>query len=131
MFRQELQALQQQTLASKIAEKQAQAQQDRTWEEAPAWSLADVQDKSRPWTVPSQLLTADEEVCSNIFEVNRGCMFSIHGPTAAGLQKDAANKLPSDMHSIKLLAGVAPQPGCASQPEEAWQAVACLASPKH
>lgn len=47
----------------KLHQKQVQAQQDSAWmHSVPEWHDAELVGQNKPWTVPSQLLTAEEEV---------------------------------------------------------------------
>ena len=47
----------------KLHQKQVQAQQDSAWmHSVPDWHDAELVGQNKPWTVPSQLLTAEEEV---------------------------------------------------------------------
>lgn len=44
-------------------QKQMQAQQDSAWmHSVPEWHEAELVGQNKPWTVPSQLLTPEEEV---------------------------------------------------------------------
>ena len=56
----ELLKLQDQTLEAKLAQKHEEEQEDASWSAQPDY--AHTVDRSMPWTVPSQLLTAEEEV---------------------------------------------------------------------
>ena len=47
----------------KLHQKQMQAEQDSAWmHSVPEWHEAELIGQNKPWTVPSQLLTAEEEV---------------------------------------------------------------------
>lgn len=47
----------------KMHQKQMEAQQDNAWMySVPEWHNAELAGQNKPWTVPSQLLTAEEEV---------------------------------------------------------------------
>ena len=56
----ELLKLQDQTLEAKLAQKREEEQEDASWSAQPDY--VHTVDRSMPWTVPSQLLTAEEEV---------------------------------------------------------------------
>lgn len=56
----ELLKLHDQTLEAKLAQKREEAQEDASWSAQPDY--VHTVDRSMPWTVPSQLLTAEEEV---------------------------------------------------------------------
>ena len=56
----ELLKLQDQTLEAKLAQKREEEQEDAGWSAQPDY--AHFVDRSMPWTVPSQLLTVEEEV---------------------------------------------------------------------
>ena len=56
----ELLKLQDQTLEAKLAQKREEEQEDASWSAQPDYAYT--VDHSMPWTVPSQLLTAEEEV---------------------------------------------------------------------
>ena len=61
--REETQAVQEEQLYYKMHQKQMEAQQDNAWMDAvPEWHDAELAGQNKPWTVPSQLLTAEEEV---------------------------------------------------------------------
>lgn len=53
----------------KLHHKQMQAEQDSAWAHSvPEWHEAELVGQNKPWTVPSQLLTAEEEVSLGIGE---------------------------------------------------------------
>ena len=55
--------VQQEQQYHKLHQKQIQAQQDSAWmHSVPEWHDAELVGQNKPWTVPSQLLTAEEEV---------------------------------------------------------------------
>jgi hypothetical protein len=61
--REEAQAVQEEQQYHKLHQKQVQAQQDSAWmHSVPEWHDAELVGQNKPWTVPSQLLTAEEEV---------------------------------------------------------------------
>lgn len=61
--REEAQAAQEEQQYHKLHQKQVQAQQDSAWmHSVPEWHDAELVGQNKPWTVPSQLLTAEEEV---------------------------------------------------------------------
>lgn len=58
-----MQQLQEEQQYYKLHQKQRQAQQDSAWmHSVPEWHDAELVGQNKPWTVPSQLLTAEEEV---------------------------------------------------------------------
>ena len=61
--RDEAQQVQEEQQYHKLHQKQMQAEQDLAWmHSVPDWHEADLVGQNKPWTVPSQLLTAEEEV---------------------------------------------------------------------
>ena len=61
--RDEAQHLQEEQQFYKLHQKQMEAQQDSAWmHSVPDWHDAELEGQNKPWTVPSQLLTAEEEV---------------------------------------------------------------------
>ena len=49
----------------KLHQKQIQAEQDSAWmHTVPEWHDAELVGQNKPWTLPSQLLTVEEEVCA-------------------------------------------------------------------
>lgn len=61
--REETQAIQEEQMYHKMHKKQLEAQQDNAWMySVPEWHNAELAGQNKPWTVPSQLLTAEEEV---------------------------------------------------------------------
>ncbi len=63
IYREEAQAVQEEQQYHKLHQKQVQAQQDSAWmHSVPEWHDAELVGQNKPWTVPSQLLTAEEEV---------------------------------------------------------------------
>lgn len=66
--REETQAVQEEQMYYKMHQKQKEAQQDNAWMySVPEWHNAELAGQNKPWTVPSQLLTAEEEVCHQLF----------------------------------------------------------------
>lgn len=62
-YREEAQAVQEEQQYHKLHQKQVQAQQESAWmHSVPEWHNAELVGQNKPWTVPSQLLTAEEEV---------------------------------------------------------------------
>ncbi|DBB07001.1 hypothetical protein WJX77_001819 [Trebouxia sp. C0004] len=63
--REEAQAVQEEQQYHKLHQKQVQAQQDSAWmHSVPEWHDAELVGQNKPWTVPSQLLTAEEEAAA-------------------------------------------------------------------
>ncbi|DBA70094.1 hypothetical protein WJX79_005236 [Trebouxia sp. C0005] len=63
--REEAQALQEEQQYHKLHQKQMQAQQESAWmHSVPEWHDAELVGQNKPWTVPSQLLTAEEEAAA-------------------------------------------------------------------
>ena len=63
-YRDEAQQVQEEQQYHKFHQKQMEAQQDSAWAHSvPEWHEAELVGQNKPWTVPSQLLTAEEEVC--------------------------------------------------------------------
>lgn len=61
--RDEAQRVQEEQQFHKLHQKQMQAEQDSAWAHSvPEWHEAELVGQNKPWTVPSQLLTAEEEV---------------------------------------------------------------------
>ena len=61
--REETQAIQEEQRYHKMHRQQHEAEQDSAWMySVPEWHEAVLVGQNKPWTVPSQLLTAEEEV---------------------------------------------------------------------
>lgn len=66
-YRDEAQQVREEQQYHKFHQKQMQAQQDSAWAHSvPEWHEAELVGQNKPWTVPSQLLTAEEEVSLDI-----------------------------------------------------------------
>ena len=72
MNREEAQMVQEEQQYYKLHQKQMEAQQDDAWlHSVPEWHDAELVGQNKPWTVPSQLLTAEEEVFNSQHQVQR------------------------------------------------------------